>query len=94
MIFSEIQLAETRLIIDFISKDNSYSYNPFYIKDKVVPQTWTEIEYIYQVEEIKSFDDTIKIYFWNPSATEIVYIDDLKIEFITILNEEQQLFVF
>jgi len=94
MVFSEDPVAETRLIIDFINKDNSYSYNPFYVEDKIMPGTWSNIEYIYPVKEIKSFNDIIKIYFWNPSTTETVYIDDLKIEFITILNEEDQLFVF
>jgi len=93
-VYSETPVTETRLIIDLINKGNSYSYNPFFIQDKVLPGEWSTIEYIYTVKEIKSLSDIVKIYFWNPSESEIIFIDDLNIEFISILNERDQLFIF
>lgn len=86
-ILTEKPLTETRLIFEIFNNGNSYGYFPYYIQEKVISGKWSTIEYFHAVKEIQSQSDIIKIYFWNPSESEIVFIDDLNIEFITIMDE-------
>ncbi|MBN2174795.1 MAG: hypothetical protein JW731_11735 [Bacteroidales bacterium] len=83
-VFSQDSVKETRLIADFISDEKSYGYFPFFIRNKVEPSQWSLVEYLMEIPEFKSSDDRLKVYFWNPSATEKVYIDDLQIDFIEL----------
>jgi hypothetical protein len=63
-------------------KHQNYHYASFNLKDFMGPSLeWKNIEYLFPVPEIKSKNDILKIYFWNPDKSKIK-IADLSLEFI------------
>jgi len=89
MVFCEDTIKETRFIADFLKNGESKSYQPFYISDRVEPNVWSKVEYILEIPELENKNTLIKVYLWNPSEEETVFVDDFCIDFIALKNEEE-----
>jgi hypothetical protein len=81
----------TLFVISFEHNNQSYSYtavNPNELKLK--PGKWNFVSLQTPVPKIKSPDDQLKVYFWNPGK-QIFYIDDMKVDLIpAVPNPHEQ----
>ncbi len=87
MIYPESDVQETRLVVEVYSDDKRIDYFPFYINKEMEVKKWTKVEYSIQLAGYETKNNRIKIYFWNPSKLEKIYIDDMKIELFTFINK-------
>lgn len=63
------------------AQHKSYHYASLSLKDFRMPSLkWKGVEYLFPIPEIKSGDDILKIYLWNPDKSTIK-IDDLHLQF-------------
>jgi len=72
------------LVVEFQSGYITYSYNPFYLASYNKKDKWTKVEFaIYAPDQITE-NDYVKVFFFNPLKSETLYIDNLKVDFISI----------
>jgi hypothetical protein len=75
------------LVVDFQLQGKSFCYTPFNLDPFVHSSEWVKIEYaIYVPREIPE-NTFVKIYFYNPSPSVPLFIDDLKIEFLSLKDD-------
>ncbi len=86
-VYTPGERTESSLVVDFQSGSVSISYNPFYMEDFAVPNKWTYFESAFYVPVDLPEKSSVKIYFFNPSSQRAFYIDDLKIDFISLKDE-------
>ncbi len=86
-VFSESIPANPRLIISFSADGKMKEYKAFFFRDKIEPGHWSPVEYILPAPRPLSKYEKVKVYIWNPTQDEEIFIDDMKIEFISIKNE-------
>jgi len=79
--------AEASLVVDFQAGNASKSYNPLYLEDFAIVDKWTYIEGAFYVPDGLPQKSSVKIYFFNPSTTTPLYIDDVTIDFISLKDE-------
>jgi hypothetical protein len=89
MVFCDDTVTATRFIADFLENGQSKSYHPFYISDRVKNKEWSTVEYILEIPEMENKNTRLKVYLWNPSEKETVFVDDLRIDFIALNNNEE-----
>jgi hypothetical protein len=78
---------EATLVADFQIDGKSVSYNPFYLEKFVRPDHWTRVQSAFYLPTDFPNTGTVKIYFFNPSKNVPFYVDDLKIEFISMKDK-------
>ncbi len=72
----------TLLVISFENNNQPYSYTSLKLNDpKFKPGRWNRVMLTSPVPEIKSPDDLVKVYIWNPGK-QVFYLDDLRVEVI------------
>lgn len=81
------EATEATLVVDFQANSRSLSYNQFILEKFVPADKWTSIEVAFYVPRNLPPNGAAKIYFFNPSPLYKLYIDDLKIDFITLKDE-------
>ena len=86
-IFSDVRNSTVRMVVDFESDGKSYFYKPFYMKDFNIKNKWVYIEFALEAPELLTENDKLRVYFINTSEGEKFFIDDLKIEILS-LNEK------
>ncbi len=83
-VYSGILPTNPRLIVSFLSDGKMKEYKAFFFRDKIVPGKWTLIEYLVPVPQpVKDFDK-MKVYIWNPTQNETIFVDDMKIDFYSL----------
>jgi hypothetical protein len=75
------------LVVDFERDGKSYCYTPFGLEPYVHENEWVKVEYAIYVPRDFPENTFVKIYFYNPSASVPVFIDDLKIDFLSLKDE-------
>jgi hypothetical protein len=88
-VYTPRERTESSLVVDFQSGSVSKSYNAFYMEDYAVPNKWTYFESAFYVPENLPGKASIKIYFFNPSSQRAFFIDDLKVDFISLKDEPE-----
>ncbi len=86
-VFSETLPENPRIIAAFSNKGKTIDYKAFYFRDKIIPGQWSPVEYVIPLPDSVSEEDNVKIYIWNPAKGETMYVDDMKIEFISLSDE-------
>jgi hypothetical protein len=79
---SDVQENMASLVITFQHKGEPYNYRATSIslkKYEMKPGQWNTMRVDYLTPEVRSKDDTVKIYFWVQGKVP-VYIDNLKVE--------------
>jgi hypothetical protein len=75
------------LVIDFQQKGKSFNYNPFYLEMYARPGTWTRVEAAFYIPREMPDSSEVKIYVYNPSPEFPLFIDDMKIDFLTLKDD-------
>ncbi len=86
-VLSQKILPEASLVVDFQADGKSLSYNSFLIEKFVPADEWTKVEAAFYVPENMPDNGVAKIYFYNPSKHYNFYVDDLRIDFISLKDE-------
>lgn len=76
------------LVIDFEAKGKSISYNPFYFASNAKPDHWTHIEFALYVPVNLPADACVKIYFYHNPGSGTLFVDDLKVDFLSLRDDE------
>ncbi|MCD4747432.1 MAG: hypothetical protein K8R58_14140, partial [Bacteroidales bacterium] len=91
-IFSNISRSESKLIIEYKTANGiTYSYNPFYLNQYNKKNKWTHIEFAVYIPEMLTNNDYVKIFFFNTSEKETLFVKNIKIEFISLKQEQELL---
>jgi len=91
MVLSPKGFTDATLIVDFQTDGMSRSYNPFYLEKFVQPKKWEKVEAAFYVPVDLPPRSTVKVYFYNPYEYRPVYVDDLKIDFISMVPDNNYL---
>lgn len=86
-VFAAREKTEATLVVDYQLDGKSVSYNQFILENYVPPDTWTAVETAFYVPEDLPSHAVVKVYFFNPSALYVLYVDDLVIDFISLKDE-------
>ena len=86
-VFSPKETTEATLVTDYQNKGKSLSYNQFILDYFVPANKWTSVEVAFYVPRNMPDSGSVKIYFYNPAPIYKLYVDDLKIDFISLKNE-------
>ncbi|HTX87865.1 MAG TPA: hypothetical protein VMC08_02665, partial [Bacteroidales bacterium] len=89
MILSPEQPPASTLVVDFLARDTTLCYYSFYIDSYLVRNRWTRVETAVYLPANLPPGSRAKIYFYNPSANSPLYIDDMRIDFLTLKNTEE-----
>lgn len=81
------EVTEATLVIDYQSSGKSVSYNQFILGKFVRTGAWTKIAVAFYVPVNLPAGSSAKIYFFNPSALYKLYVDDLRIDFISLKDD-------
>jgi len=88
-IYTPKERTEASLVVDFQTGNVSKSYNPLYLEDFAIIDKWTYFEGAFYVPKNLPENSTVKIYYYNSSPFIPFYIDDLKIDFISLKEESE-----
>jgi hypothetical protein len=77
----------SNLVVDYQLEGKSFCYTAFNLDPFVSYNKWVRIEYAIYVPRDYPENAFVKIYFYNPSASAPLFIDDLRIDFIS-LNDD------
>ncbi|MCK9422284.1 MAG: hypothetical protein M0Q38_06785 [Bacteroidales bacterium] len=78
---------ESSLVVDYEMGGKSLSYNALNLDKYNRKDRWTKMEAAFYVPRKMPQKGSVKIYFYNPSPVSKLFIDDLKIEFISLKDE-------
>jgi len=87
-VFSETVNKDARMVFELTRGNQAVKYLPCFLERQLVPGEWTQIEFLADITEFAQTGDKIKIYYWNPSESKLMYIDNMIVELIT-LNENK-----
>jgi hypothetical protein len=85
-VYSTARNSSASLVVDFRRNGISYRYEPYYMNMRSRFREWEYIEFVAPVPDVRMPGDEVFIYFWNASTDEVFYIDDMKVEFITLAD--------
>jgi len=80
---------QVKLVIDFISHQRSYFYSEFPLKRYLIKNKWVYVEFASEIPLLIEDYDKVKVYFYKTTCPGNIFIDDIKIEFLSF-NEDQQ----
>ena len=83
-ILTNVKKSGATLVIEFQTNTFTYSYNSYYLDKYIIKNQWTPIEYAIHVPKNLTSEDFVKAIFYNPNKNEKLWVDNLKIEFITM----------
>lgn len=70
---------DCRLIVSLEDGNGAYIYQPFYLKRRLEKGAWSEVSLLTDVPEVRSPEDDLLIFVWNPGKN-TVYFDDFEIQ--------------
>jgi len=77
------------LVIDLMSGGKSICYTPVYLGQFARKNKWTLVEFGMYVPISFPPETLIKIYFYNPSSKIPLFVDDLKIDFLSLKDDDK-----
>jgi hypothetical protein len=87
MVLSPKDRPEATLVADFTDNGKGFSYNPFYLKTFVIPDEWVKVQVAFYVPADLPASGIAKVYFYNPDKYLPLFIDDMKVEYISMKDE-------
>jgi hypothetical protein len=76
------------LVVDYELEGKSFCYTPFNLEPFVRNHEWVKIDYAIYVPREYPENTFVKIYFYNPSPSVPLFIDDLKIDFLSLKDDK------
>jgi hypothetical protein len=83
-VLSTVRNSSAVLVTDFRRSGKSYRYEPFFMNMRSRINEWEHVESVISLPGDRLPGDDVFIYFWNASDEEVFYIDNMKVEFITL----------
>jgi hypothetical protein len=84
MVRSSPNFSKEILVLDFFAKGKSVSWNGFEMSNFIFNKEWTYFECGLTLPKGVASNDTLNFYFWQAEGNDTTYIDNMKLEFITI----------
>ena len=81
------EVTDATLVVDYQVDGVSRSYNQFILEKFVPVGKWIPVACAWYVPRELPPSATVKVYFFNPSLLYPFYVDDLKIDFISLKDE-------
>jgi hypothetical protein len=79
--YSENNNSSALFVVDFLDHaENSLGYNAFFLREFLVKNRWTQIEFATIIPSEMVDDCILAVYFWNPAIDEKLFVDDIRIE--------------
>jgi len=78
--FSSEEIKNTIIVLSIENEGETYYWRGSQVQNFVFPGKWGQAFLSTEIPEIKSPDDVLKIYGWNPGKSK-VFIDDLEVRF-------------
>ena len=75
-------------VADFGNNEKSLYYKAFYLEPYAIPFTWTRIETAFYVPSDLGKTGKVKLYFFVPPRIDPFFIDDLKIDFLSLKEDK------
>jgi hypothetical protein len=88
---SNLKISKASLVVEFQCNSFSYSYNSFYLGNYNKKNNWVKMEYAIYIPERFTNEDMLKIFYFNPDKNEVLEIDNMEIEFISLIEEKELL---
>lgn len=82
-VFSNQSQSRGQLVVQLENKNQFYFYNPFYLKEYIVQNKWTRMEFRCALPTLKAEDDQLRVFFFNTNKNDLLLVDDLKVEVIS-----------
>ncbi|MCD4734961.1 MAG: hypothetical protein K8R53_02865, partial [Bacteroidales bacterium] len=82
---SDVRYSKASLNIDFQTSKFSYSKNTFYFGAYNQNGEWTRMEFAVYTHPFITSEDSVKVFFYDGDSTENLLVDNIKIDFITLL---------
>lgn len=79
-VFSSEEIKNTIIVLSIENEGETYFWRGSQVQNFVFPGKWGQAFLSIQTPEIKSPDDVLKIYGWNPGQSKVI-IDDLEVRF-------------
>jgi hypothetical protein len=89
MALSPREVTEATLVIDFQYNEKSLSYNQFLLEKYLKPDRWTPVQMACYLPKALPEGSKVKIYFFNPSSLYKLYIDNLKVDFLSLRSDPE-----
>jgi hypothetical protein len=89
MVWSPGMKSGSTLVMEVRSGDQKLSYNALYLEPYVQANQWTPVEAAFYVPRDIPENSIAKIYFFNNTESVPLFIDDLKIDFLSLKDEKQ-----
>ncbi len=89
MVWSPGVKSGSTLVVEIRSGDQKLSYNSFYLAPFVQADQWTPVEAAFYVPRDIPENSIAKIYFFNNKGSAPLFIDDMKIDFLSLKDELQ-----
>lgn len=70
---------ECTLIVSVEDSTGGYIYQPYYLRHRLETEKWSDVSLITDIPEIRSPEDELLIFVWNPGK-KTVYFDDFEIQ--------------
>jgi hypothetical protein len=93
MVWSLDKNSGSTLVVETRSGDQKLSYNSFYLAPFVHADQWTPVEAAFYVPRDIPENSIAKIYFFNNKGSPPLFIDDMKIDFLSLKDEMQYTFM-
>jgi hypothetical protein len=93
MVWSPGMKSGSTLVVEIRSGDQKLSYNSFYLAPFVQADQWTPVEAAFYVPRDIPENSIAKIYFFNNAGSVPLFIDDIKIDFLSLKDEQQYTFM-
>ncbi len=87
MVWSPGMKTGSTLVVEIRSGDQKLNYTPFYLAPFVQPDQWTCIEAAFYVPQNIPENSVAKIYFFNNAGSPPLFIDDMRIDFLSLKDE-------
>ena len=89
MVLSPRDRPDATLVADFSAYHKGISYNPFYLQTFVKPDEWVKVQVAFYVPSDLPKDAIAKVYFFNPAKYLPIFIDDIKVDYISLKDEAE-----
>jgi hypothetical protein len=93
MVWSPGRRSGSTLVVEIRSGEQKLSYNTFYLAPFVQADQWTPVEAAFYVPRDIPENSIAKIYFFNNAGSAPLFIDDMKIDFLSLKDEQQYTFM-
>jgi hypothetical protein len=87
MVFSPKETTDAILVAEFSNTGRGKSYNAFYLEKFVPPDQWTKVQAAFYVPAGLPPSAIAKVYFYNPAKYLPVFIDDMKVDYLSMKDE-------